>query len=194
MDRLDLEFLKLKGKAQDILKETLDLDASQNNAVKYIAGIRHYLRHKRKLMDEDPTREIGEMEETTYKADGSLVTKRELLLSEEDSKNPQRIMELMGYDPLLWEVLTCKTRRNYWDVTIKNSASEGEKHTNHAYMCELTIKPIKSQVSSAAIREVFNELQAPKLVEVKYKPSDLLLELPLMDVHIGKQAWADETG
>ncbi len=187
LDHFDNNVLKERGLAQDILKKIYDRDISQNSAKKYLAGIRMHLEHKGKLTTED--RPVSEMEEVVIKADGSRTTTRMLLLSEEDNQNPHRIMTLMGYDPIQWELVSCKSRRNYWDTTTRDG-----KHTNHAFMVTLTVKPIKAMVSSDYIKKVYEELQPVTVSSYKYKPGRLLLELPLMDLHLGKLAWREETG
>lgn len=192
IDKIDQRLLDASGNAQDIMYELYGKKIGQNNAEKQLAGARTHVNYKAKL---DDGRDIGEMEETIVKADGSITTKRMLLLSETDSKDPKKIMELMGYDPLQWKVKWCKTRRNYWDVTIKNTAKEGVKHTNHAYMCELTVEPIQGAITTADVEKVFDKLEAPKLVQYKYKkPSSKLFELPIMDLHLGKLSWKKESG
>ena len=71
--------------------------SSDGNARKKVSMLKHHLDYKIRVdVDE---REIGEMEETIVKADGSVTTKRMLILSERDSKDPKKVMELMGYDP-----------------------------------------------------------------------------------------------
>ena len=143
------------------------------------------------------------MEQVVVKADGSITTKRLLLLSETDSMNPIKIMELMGFDPLEWQLIKCDSKRIYWDVTMKIStgnARDGfkqypEKRTNHGYKCEITVKPLASHLNSNQIAKVFERLEAPKLIKYrKRKSGGLLLELPIMDLHLGKLAWKKETG
>lgn len=192
LDSFDAFVLDRSGNAQDILKEVYGHEVSESNAAKYLAGIRVHLEYKQEIGSKE--REIGEMEEVVVKADGTRTTKRLLLLSEEEKQDPIRIMELMGYDPLQWELVRCKTRRNYWDVTIKNKDWKGEKHTNHAYMCVVTVKPIQQMVTTEIVRRAFAELETPQLEERNYEPGGMMLELPIMDFHLGKLAWADETG
>lgn len=195
LDAFDATVLGMKGKqkSQDSIKELYGKNLSKNNAEKYWAGIMTHLEHKQKLgKQKAPDR--NPLEEVEIKADGSRTTTRMLMLSEEDSKDPIRVMELMGYDPLQWELISCKTRRNYWDVTIKNKAWEGEKHTNHAYMCVVNCKPIQQAITTQVVRKTFKDLKPPELTEYSYEPGGLLFELPIMDFHLGKLAWADETG
>lgn len=206
-DEFDSTFLGLSGEAQELLQTHIGLKASKNNSQKYITGIRHYLKYKKQRFLSDPNHHVSDMEEVVKKADGSKTTKRILLLSEEDLKDDARIMELMGYDPAKWTLYTCKTRRTVWDVTMKlrteiededgekSYIDEPHKETNHAYECVVTCKPLQNKISTDNIQSVFENLQAPELEKYDYKVGDgLLLELPILDVHIGKKAWKEETG
>jgi len=196
LDSFDANVLSEHGLAQDILKKIYDRDISQNSARKYLTGIRIHLEHKAKMHGEE--RPISEMEEVVVKQDGSRTTTRMLLLSEEDQQDPTRIMTLMGYDPLQWELISCKSRRNYWDTTTKQKDEDGvtyaEKSTNHAFMVTLTVKPIKQMVTVDIIRQAVEGLKAVDLPKYEYKPGGLLLELPILDLHLGKLAWGEETG
>ncbi len=195
LDQFDQEVLSASGRAEDIIREFYGCNLSQNNAKKYIAGIRKHLRRKQRLANPD---QINALNETIIKGDGSQTTKRMVMLSESDANDPIRIMQMMGFDPLKWELVSCKTKRNDWDVTMKLGDKENgyfpDKTTNHQYKIELSVKPIQTELTSDFIRQVFEELEPPKLSAVKYKPGNLMLELPIMDLHLGKLAWAEETG
>jgi hypothetical protein len=196
LDNFDANILQEHGLAQDIIKKVYNRDIAQNSAKKYLAGIRLHLEHKSKMVKED--RPISEMEEVVVKQDGSRTTTRMLLLSEEDQQSPTRIMALMGYDPLQWELISCKSRRNYWDTSMKlkdeNKVTSSAKSTNHAFMVTLTVKPIQNKITSEIVRAVFEDLKPAKFTEYEYHPGNLMLELPIMDLHLGKLAWKDETG
>jgi len=191
LDKFDNDVLSASGNAQDLVKQFYNVDISQNNANKRMTGIRMHLNHKQKMAGNE--RDLHGMEEIVTKADGSQTTQRMLLLSEEEKLNPTRIMELMGYDPVQWKLETCKTKRAYWDVSMKIDGTS-EKHTNHAYMVTVTVKPTGAQIDSKFIKEVFANLQPPKLKEYRYQQGSCMLELPIMDVHFAKMAWREETG
>ena len=191
MDSFDRYVLEKHGNPSDILKELYDVNITYNSARKYLTGIRIHLKHKQELGKD---RDAGEMEEVIIKADGSQTTTRMLLLSEEEKLDPVHIMELMGYDSLQWEVVSCKTRRNYWDVTVKNADKQPQKSTNHAFMVTITVKPIQKIITKDIVADVFKSLVPPKLDKVKYMSGGQLLELPIVDFHFGLMAWREETG
>ena len=192
LDNFDANVLREKGLAQDIIKKIYNQDISQNSAKKYMAGIRMHLSHKGKLTKED--RPVSEMEEVVVKQDGSRTTTRMLLLSEEDQQQPTRIMQLMGYDPLQWELISCKSRRNYWDTTTKGADKEAVKSTNHAFMVTLTVKPIQQMITVDIIKQAIANLVPVKLPKYAYQQGGCMLELPILDFHFGKLAWSPETG
>lgn len=143
-------------------------------------------------------RDVGEMEEIVVKADGSQTTTRMLLLSEEDKLNPKRLMELCGYDPIQWELISSKMRRNYWDQAMKLRNSDGveesQKITQHAFMVTLTVKPIQNKITTDDIVNALESLKAPRLEKIRHSDGDYLLELPIVDFHLGLLSWKDETG
>ena len=189
-----------------ILKRMYNLRLkSGDNARKKITILRKHLDYKRGLQDDG--REIGEMEETVIKADGSIVTKRDLLLSESESQDPEFVMRAMGYSPLQWKLNWCKTKRGYHDVTMKMRRKEfdgegnpiyfdeAEKHTNHSYRCEISVSPIQKILTEEMISSSFDKIEVPKLHQYNHKKkSGELLELPIMDLHLGKLAWKKESG
>jgi len=141
LNKFEQEVLEASGDASELMLRFYGKPIKKNNAEKQMAGVRTHLRYMQ-ANDPNANRAIGEMEETVVKADGTVTTKRLLLLSEEESKDPKRLMELMGFDVLQWTLVSCKVRRNYWDVTMKLSSGADEngikveiphKETNHAF-------------------------------------------------------------
>lgn len=194
LDNLDRQVLELKGNPSDVIRKLYKRKVNINNAKKYMTGIRMHLAHKADALPVDDTDNSMNMEEVAVKADGTKTTTRMVMLSEEDNKDPVRVMALMGYDPIQWELISLKTRRNYWDVTIKNAAKQGDKYTNHAFMVTLTARPIQNKITSDYIKHVFENLKPPKLETIKYTAGNLMLELPILDFHLGVLAWEAEIG
>jgi hypothetical protein len=182
LDEFDSLVLARKGKAQEILQDLYGHAIGQNNAEKQLAGIRLHLRYKEK------NDEVLELEEITISADGSRTTKTMIELSDTSKNDPKTIMEKMGLDPLQWEMKNIDLKRGYWNTALKTG-----KETNHTYKCEIKATPLQEVLSTDMVCRVFEGLQAPSLKKYKYTPADLMWELPLMDIHIGKMAWANET-
>jgi hypothetical protein len=108
-------------------------------------------------------------------------------INEIENKTPAEMMILHGYDPIKWEMISVTNKA--W-----NGASKLQG-TYTLYSSSIQVKPIQDKLSTDIIKEVFNSLKPPKIKPVKYKHSgDLLLELPIMDLHLGKLAWDKESG
>lgn len=194
LDAFDSLVLSQSGFAQDLMKELYGANMSQNNAKKQLSGIRRHLRFKQKM---SPAKS-GDIDERIINADGSWTTKRMMILSEEESKDPNRVAAMMGFDPLQWRVKQCKMKRNWWDVTMKIKGEDGverpEKSTNYQYLVELITEPVQELITSDVVMRIFEDLKKPKLAFLSYKPGHKMLELPIMDLHLGKLAWGEESG
>lgn len=194
LDQFDQDILAAKGKPEDILQEYYGIRVGANNARKYWTGITKHLKAKRKIADNGQANYLNERLVT---GNGQITTRRMMILSESDSNDPYRIMQLNGFDPLQWELVSYKVKRNDWDTTMKlyeDDRAYPHRETNHQFKVELTVKVIQKIISTEYIEELFNRLDPPKLKEYKYKPGSMILELPIMDLHLGKLAWSKETG
>ena len=186
------------GNAQEKMRRLYGKELAYNNAKKYLAGIKLHISHLEKLgvgssSEPDKAREYSH-EETTFNKDASQTIKRDVYLTPEEAASPTSIMKKCGFDPLLWEVVTCKLITGSWDVTIKNADGEGRLHTNRKYSVTLTVKPLGGRLTSDQIMDVFKALPPVKLESIRHEAGDFMLELPIMDFHLGKLAWREETG
>lgn len=192
IDQFDQAFLDYNGNAQDRLKEIVGISVSSNSAKKYNAAINQYIDARARWKPEENI-ENG-INEITTNENGSRITRRMLWLSEEDLEDDYRIMKLMGFSPTKWRLVYCKRRRAFWNTTVKNRNWEGVKHTNESYMCEVKVSPIDGGLTENAIQEVFNNLAAPPMYIYRVgNKNGLLLEFPVMDLHLGKLAWGEES-
>ena len=186
------------GNAQEKMRRLYGKELAYNNAKKYLAGIKLHISHLEKLgvgssSEPDKAREYSH-EETTFNKDASQTIKRDVYLTPEEAASPISIMKKCGFDPLLWEVVTCKLITGSWDVTLKNADGKGEQHTNRKYSVTLTVKPLGGRLTSDQIMDVFKALPPVKLESIRHEAGDFMLELPIMDFHLGKLAWREETG
>jgi len=195
LDAFDREVLSRKGLAQDIMRELYGAILSQQAAKMQIAGIRRHVRFKEKM--ETPEEKQQDLDERSYHEDGTWTTKRLIMLSEEESQDPQAIMVKMGLDPLKWDVVCFKIKRNWWDTPMKLKDEDGVDHAtsrrNYQFLVELRVKP-SGLISTDVVAKVFADLPAPELELFSYQPGRKMLELPIMDLHLGKLAWGEETG
>ncbi len=195
LDAFDREVLSKKGYAQDLMRELYGARLAQSTAKQHIAGIRRHLRFKEKL--EAPEETLPDLDERIYHADGTWTTKRLVMLSEEESQDPQAVMVKMGLDPLQWDVVSFKIKRNWWDTPMKlrneDGVDQATSRRNYQFLVELRVKP-SGLISTDAVARVFEALQPPELELFAYQPGRKMLELPIMDLHLGKLAWGEETG
>ena len=186
------------GNAQEKMRRLYGKELAYNNAKKYLAGIKLHISHLEKLgvgssSEPDKAREYSH-EETTFNKDASQTVKRDVYLTPEEAASPTSIMKKCGFDPLLWEVVTCKLVTGSWDVTIKNADGEGEQHTNRKYSVTLTVKPLGGTLTSDQVLDMFKNLPPVKLEPIRHEAGNFMLELPIMDFHLGKLSWREETG
>lgn len=197
LDPLDRAVLSESGNAQDIVLKLYGKKIGMNNAEKQLAGARMHAQAK---LDSVMPADDNYQEEIGFTGTGTRTTTRMLNLSEEDKQNPERVMTLMGFDPALWDIVDLKMRRNYWDVTMKLKGEDGteapDKSTNHAFEVSIKVKPkLGAALSSDSLARVIQgiDFALPK-GNYKYASNGLMWEVPFMDLHFGKFAWADQTG
>jgi len=186
------------GNAQEKMRRLYGKELAYNNAKKYLAGIKLHISHLEKLgvgssSEPDKAREYSH-EETTFNKDASQTVKRDVYLTPEEAASPTSIMKKCGFDPLLWEVVTCKLVTGSWDVTLKNADGEGVLHTNRKYSVTLTVKPLGGRLTSDQVLDMFKNLPPVKLEPIRHEAGNFMLELPIMDFHLGKLSWREETG
>jgi len=182
--------LGIKGDYSREMKRHFGVDISDNNAKKQVTGMKRLIEMKERLGKNTDTCH----KEVSFNADKSQTVKQDVYLTENEAASPVSIMQKCGFDPLLWEVVSCKLVNGSWDVTIKNADGEGVLHTNRKYSVTLTVKPLGSKLTLPQVLEAFKDLPPVKPTQHKHAKGNALLELPIMDFHLGKLAWGDETG
>ena len=50
-------------------------------------------------------------EEITFNKDSSRTIKRDIEMTEEEASSPESIMKKLGFNPLLWQVVSCKVTK-----------------------------------------------------------------------------------
>jgi len=181
--------LNIRGDYSREMRRLFALDISENNAKKQITGMKRLLDKKAQLEGKETTQKT-----VSYNPDKTQTVKQDIYLTENEAASPTLIMQKCGFDPLLWEVISCKLISGSWDVTIKNNDGEGILHTNRKYSVTLTVKPLGSKLTMPQVLEAFQDLPPAKVVKYNREKGNALLELPIMDFHLGKLAWSEETG
>ena len=169
-----------------------------NNGSKYLRGAKLLANRGLEILNSDSQQVDLKKEEVEFKGDNSRVIKKDIFLTEEEAASPKSIMKKMGFDPLLWQVISCKVTRGSYDVTLKLESPEGEDVpetiTNYKYSVVLSVKPIAGSLTSSDLEEIFSDIVFPKIEDYKYDGGKKLLELPIFDLHLGKFADPNETG
>lgn len=196
--------LEATGTPEDKIARFFGKHVGANNARKYWSGISLLAKKLGEFQPSSFQPPIAQ-EEISYNKDSSRTIKRDIEMSEEEASSPVSIMEKLGFNPLLWQVITCKVIRGRWDVTMKlvNSelvdgkvvkSSSPEQHTNYKYSVTLTVKPLTDKITGETIDSVFSNICIPELDIYDYDTGNKMLELPLLDFHIGKFADGTVTG
>jgi hypothetical protein len=178
-DDLAREVFEGAGNAQEKMLRIYGKELSYSNAKKYLAGIKLHLETTGRL---DQNKRGFSSQETSFNSDASRTVKQDVYLTPDEAADPVKIMQKMGFDPLLWEAKTCKVISGSWDVTIKNKSWQAEKHTNRKYSVTLTVVPLAGKLTFPQVIRAFEELAPVEVTKYQYeRGSDLLLELPIMD-------------
>ena len=209
MINLEKEIYDGEGNAKEKLLRLYGKDVCYNNATLYLAGIKLHLDTIKRLQKNEEV--FGEeSQEISFNPDKTQTIKQDVYLTPEEAVSPSKIMQKMGFDPMLWEVVSCKVINGSWDVAMKmvNTEVDGKKvvrkskpliNKNRKYSITLTVKPLGGNLTFPQILSAFQELEPANLVEYVYdkdtnQNGSFLFELPIMDFHLGKLSWSGETG
>ena len=165
---------------------------TEDYARKMLAGMRLYIEKTEGLSDK-----VRGEDTVKYYRDGTREYVRDISLSDNEAADPATVMRKMGFDPLLWELIDCKLRKGNWDSTIKNNDGEPVTVTNYSYSVTIKVKPItNSPLSLDAVIDIISKIKIPEIkpFDNNHKDTPYMLELPIMDLHLGKLAWGKETG
>lgn len=204
---IEQEILNGGGNPQDKLYRIYGKKVARNTAKLYLTGIRLHLETMKSLKERTISEEYRDI---SFNADNTKTIRTEIHLTEDEAASPTKIMQKMGLDPFLWEVVSCKITDGGWDVTLKieNSEKDGSDYykktstpqtvRNRKYSVILTVKPLGDHLTFPQILDAFKELEPVTFSNQDYKDipsnSGLLFELPMMDFHLGKLSWLEETG
>jgi len=123
-------------------------------------------------------------------SDGTQSSERLIALSEEQSKDPDFLLQCHGYDSKSWELVSA--RNNIWNAYSKKDG------ILVLYSSKINVKPRKD-ISLEEIKESFAEFAKeykPVHVNVCYEkhPEPCMVEIPICDLHLGKLGWLLEVG
>lgn len=160
-----------------LYKKLFDIKISDDNARKRLTGIKNYIHSESNHIEKD---DLNSLESFEMKENGSHIISRIVKASEEDMKSPDRVMELLGYDPMKWDL-----------INSKHSMWNGGKEDVILYSLRCQVKPKKTKVSTKAIERLVKKLNFKhmKIPKVKCdKSGELMLEIAIPDVHFNKKS------
>lgn len=129
--------------------------------------------------------------ETSINKDGSYSSKRLIEMSEVQSKDPKYILKAHGFEPNDWEIVSVRN-------TIRQAISrQSEDGVATLYASYITVKPIKdSYLAFCKIKKFYEELieddRRPIIKKNENKQTNLMLEIPIVDVHFGKLSLSED--
>lgn len=195
MDALDRDLFSLGTENPiDKVRRLLGVQVSSYaNAKKLLRGARLYAERKQKLQSSTNSAP----EEIRYSADGSRTYSRDILLTDDEANDPASVMRKLGFDPLKWELIDLKVRKGNWDTTVKDANSEPKTTINYTYSVTIKLKPITgSMLTTDALIQALQGVKIPEVTTYTRTTTngEFMLELPIMDVHLGKLSWGEEAG
>jgi hypothetical protein len=179
---------RVYDKIQDRLQSELGITASSEYLRKLIKQLL-----KRKSTDPAEIVKTKTLytESVEIHPDGRQTSDKLLEINADQAKSPNYMMQAHGYDIKLWELVSC--RNNIWNAYSKQDGIQV------LYSSKITVKPRTDTISMDEIREHFNSFSraytAPAILLQKSNAKrQYMLELPIVDLHLGKLGWAPESG
>ena len=134
-------------------------------------------------------------EEETHNQDGSIEIEKRIWFDEDEIKSPETILKKFGYNPKEWQLVTWTFGK--WEVAIKD-----EKVNRECTTIRAKVKPIINEANIDDAIECAKKLFTSQIEPLKLKiyPKDntlnknKLLEIPAIELHLGKMAWNGDTG
>ncbi len=124
--------------------------------------------------------------------DGSYTLDRLIGIEDESVlKDENYLLNVHGYDPKFWQIVSA--RNSKWNAQLK-----GGKVTK-LYASKINIKPRVDNINILELNEHFNKFNREyknniKQVHKTSKNNELMLVLPVYDLHYGKKSYEFETG
>lgn len=122
-----------------------------------------------------------------YKADGSIISEKFIIVRDGDEMTPEYIIEAHGLKPSAWEIISYKN--NFWNSQIKGGAKQ------ISYQSKLTVRPRRGGIDLSEVDKHFAALERKQFVPPAVKPvtGTLMAEVNIADIHLGKLCWHGDT-
>lgn len=151
------------------------------------------VRKRYNRMPEDTRIDITQDFTTEYK-DGTIEAQKIVEYNKEIFGDKKKLLAYLGYNPSEWEFVYVTT--STWNQHTK------EQITKQMYAVKYKLKPITNEANiDDAIeiaKQVFSEqiqpLELKKYPKIETLDKNKLMEIPAIELHLGKMAWNGDTG
>lgn len=186
---------------RDLGKQVKDRQLSWNNATEQwneatgesVAFSTLRMRYVRLMQGAKPRNKPQFKEFTTRLPDGAIEAQKIVEYNSAISGDQDELLRYLGYDPESWEFVFVTV--STWQQHTR------EQITKDLYAVKFKVRPLSRDLSpSVAVAEalkVFQDAIKPaRLPKPKPKKRDdsLLMEIPPVELHLGKLAWRGDTG
>lgn len=136
-----------------------------------------------------------DLREVKKNKDGSYAVDVEITDTMENLMDETYLLKKLGYDPLVWEVVSSSCRKGQWEAQTK----EGDIKTLHSYRVNANVKKRDGSICESALLDAFlshmNRKKADKPVyKVEKQNGENIAIISIADLHLGKLAWHRECG
>lgn len=145
---------------------------------------------------EEKDNEERHLSSVTHNSDGTVELCKDFYFDPNEKKSPDDILNLFGYDPNEWELISWNIGK--WEVAIKEEATNRQCTTIRAKIKPKLKKELTNEEYLAIATDVFSKsikpCKFPKKTKTKTLDKNKMLELPGIELHLGKLAFENETG
>lgn len=130
---------------------------------------------------------------TTEYKDGTIEAQKIVSYNKEIFGDKKKLLEYLGYNPNQWEFVYVTT--STWNQHTKT------QETKQLYAVKFKVKPIVNEANIDEAIEIAKELFLKEIKPLKLKKYNIeksndnkLMEIPAIELHLGKMAWGGDTG
>jgi hypothetical protein len=154
-----------------------------------MSTIRHWINKQPEFRKQKQIQQTEDFQKSSieYKKDGSIISEKFITVRDADDMTPEFILEAHGLNPKQWEVVSYKN--NMWNTQVKGG------HKQISYQSKLTAKPSTQIIDLDEIDKHFYGMDRKNHVPVviKTKRGNMMAEVNIADLHLGKLCWQGET-
>lgn len=136
----------------------------------------------------------AKLNEYKQNKDGSVTVDMEITAEDEKKlRDESYLLEKLGYDPLVWEIVSSSCRKGEWDAQIKG----GKIKKLYSFRINANVKKREGSICESALLNSFLEhvesMERPKYRKITVKGENIAI-ISIADLHLGKLAWHKECG